>query len=77
MFLFFRDPPVRLASSSHGDMMVVIRYPSLREETLHRGPLHLGGRVLRLIRHEEVEFRFVCRYRRLAVLAATNFPPAH
>jgi len=71
------DPPVRLAPSSHGTMMVVFRHPYFREETLRRGPFHFGGRVLRLVRHEEADFRFVCRYRRLAVLAATNFPPEH
>jgi len=58
-------------------MMVVFRHPFFREETLRHGPLHLDDRVLRLVRHEEADFRFVCRYRRLAVLAATNFPPEH
>ena len=71
------DPPVRLAASSHGSMMVVFRHPFFREETLRHGPLHLDDCVLRLVRHEEADFRFVCQYRRLAVLAATNFPPKH
>lgn len=71
------DPPVRLAPSSHGAMMVMFRHPFFQEETLRRGPLHFDGRVLHFIRHEEADFRFVCRYRRLAVLAATNYPPEH
>ena len=71
------DPPVRLAASSYGSMMVVFRHPFFREETLRRGPLQLSGRILCLVRHEEADFRFVCRYRRLAVLAATNYPPEH
>ena len=70
------DPPVWLAPSSYGAMMVVFQYPLL-EETLRRSPLHFGGRILRLVRHEEADFRFVCRYRRLAVLAATNYPSEH
>ncbi|KAG2606605.1 hypothetical protein PVAP13_4NG061865 [Panicum virgatum] len=71
------DPPVRLAASSYGSMMVVFRHLFFREETLRRGPLQLSGHILRLVCHEEADFRFVCRYRRLAVLAATNFPPEH
>jgi len=70
------DPPVRLAPSSHGAMMVVFRHPFFREETLRRGPICFAEHILRLVHHEEAEFRFVCRYRRLAVLAATNYPPS-
>jgi len=69
------DPPVRLAPSSHGAMMVVFCHPFFHEETLRRGPIYSAEHILRLVRHEEAEFRFVCRYRRLAVLAATNYPP--
>jgi len=70
------DPPFRLAPS-YGTMMVVFRHMFFREEVMRRGPLRLGGHTLRLERHEEADFRFVCRYRRLAVLAATKFPPEH
>jgi hypothetical protein len=56
-------------------MMVVFRHPFFREETIRRGPICFDGHFLRLVRHEEADFRFVCRYRRLAVLAAKNSPP--
>ena len=69
------DPLVRLAPSSHGAMMVVFRHPFFREETLRRRPICFAGHILRLVRHEEADFRFVCRYRRLAVLAAANYTP--
>ena len=71
------DPPFRLAPSSHVAMMVVFRHAFFREETLRRCPLHYAGHTLRLVRHEEVDFRFVCCYRCLAALAASNFPPEH
>ena len=71
------DPPIRLAPSSHGAMMVVFCHPFFREDTISRGPINLGGRTLRLIRHEEADFRFSRRYHRMAELAATNFPPEH
>jgi len=71
------DPPVRLAPSSYETMMVVFRHPLFREETLRHGPFFHEGRLLRLIRHKESDFKFACRYRRLAVLAATNYPPEH
>jgi len=58
-------------------MMVVFWHVFFREEVMHRGPLRLGGHTLRLERHEEDDSWFVCRYRRLAVLAATKFPPEH
>ena len=60
------DPPVRLAPSSHGAMMVVFRHPFFREETLRRGPICFAGHILRLVRHEEADFRFVCRYEEVA-----------
>jgi len=71
------DPPFCLAPSSYGTMMVVFRHVFFREEVMRCGPLRLGGHTLRLERHEEDDFWFVCRYRRLAVLAATKFPPEH
>ena len=56
------DPPIRLAASSYGSMMVVFRHPFFREEALRRGPLLFCGRVLRLVPHVEADFCFVCRF---------------
>ena len=58
-------------------MMVVFRHPFFREDTIRRGPIHLGGRTLCLIKHEEADFRFTRRYSRMAEIAATNFPMEH
>ncbi|CAN6211719.1 unnamed protein product [Urochloa humidicola] len=71
------DPPVRLAPSSYGTMMVVFGHAYFRESTLRRGPFHLDGHWLRFERHEDAEFRVLCPYRRLVELAATNFPAEH
>ncbi|CAL4979102.1 unnamed protein product [Urochloa decumbens] len=76
------DPPFRLAAFSHGVMMVVFLHPFIRERTIRHGPITYppDGAVtytLRLIRHEEAEFRFICHYRRLVEVSATRFPPEH
>ncbi|CAN6334113.1 unnamed protein product [Urochloa humidicola] len=71
------DPPVRLAPSSYGTMMVVFGHSYFRETTIRRGPLTLDGYTLRLERHEEADFRVLCPYTRLVELAATSFPPEH
>jgi len=71
------DPPFWLAPSFYGAMMVVFRHPFYREETPRRCPLRYAGHTLRLVRHEEADFHFVCCYKRLAVLASSNFPPEH
>ncbi|CAO2046977.1 unnamed protein product [Urochloa humidicola] len=76
------DPAFRLAPSSHGAMMVVFLNPLLRERTIRRGPITYptigeNNHTLRLIRHEEADFRFVCYYRRAVEVSATNWPPEH
>ena len=71
------DPPVRLAPSSHGTMMVIFGHPFFREVTLQRGPIDMGGHRLRLVRHEEADFRVLIPYKDLVELAATNSPPEH
>ena len=60
-----RDPPICLGPSSHRAMMVVFCHPFFREDTIRRGPINLGGRTLRLIRHEEADFHFSRRYHRV------------
>jgi len=69
--------PLLLAPSSHGAMMVVFCNSDVREATLRLGSIEMGGRILRLVRHEDAEFRFICHYRRRVELAVTNFPPEH
>ncbi|CAN6283000.1 unnamed protein product [Urochloa humidicola] len=71
------DPPVRLAPSSHGTMMVVFGHSYFRKTTICSGPINMDGHQLRLVRHEEAEFRVICPYKRLMELAATDFPPEH
>ncbi|CAN6335960.1 unnamed protein product [Urochloa humidicola] len=71
------DPPVRLAASSYGTMMVVFGHPHFRETVLRRGPIELDGHTLRMERHEESQFRVDCPYGCLVELAATQFPPEH
>ncbi|CAN6381614.1 unnamed protein product [Urochloa humidicola] len=71
------DPPVRLAPSSHGAMMLVFGHQHFRETVIRGGPIDLDGSRLTLVRHEEADFRIVCLYTRLVELAATNFPPEH
>ncbi|CAN6170702.1 unnamed protein product [Urochloa humidicola] len=76
------DPPFRLAPSSYGAMMVVFLHPFLRERTIGRGPITYPTfgettYTLRLIRHEEADFRFICHYKRLVEISVTKFPPEH
>ncbi|KAG2534313.1 hypothetical protein PVAP13_9NG281673 [Panicum virgatum] len=68
-----RHPPaLRLA---HEPIFECFR--CVREATLQLGSIEMGGRILRLVRHEDAEFRFICHYRRRVELAVTNFPPEH
>lgn len=71
------DPPIRLAPSSYGSMMVVFGHPYFREAAIRRGPIHFDGHVLSLERHEEADFRVHIPYDHLVEMAATTFPPEH
>lgn len=58
-------------------MMVVFSHQYFRESTIERGPILFEGHRLRLVRHEEADFRVVYHYDHLVEFAATNFPPEH
>jgi hypothetical protein len=71
------DPLFTLVASSHGAMVVIFCHPYYREEAVLCSPIRTGDTMLVLERHEDADFRYICRYHYLIEVATFDFPLEH
>jgi hypothetical protein len=70
-------PPVGLAASNYGALLVVFATAAAREETLERFPITFAGHRISLERPEDGENRAAWASSRFDKLSATCFPHEH